>query len=91
MRKSDIVKEITENVDIPADKAGKIVNIVFEKISQALLEGDSYSHDKFGTFKVVDRAPRKGRNPLTKETVDIPAKKAVKFIVSGSLKKDLND
>ena len=30
MRKSDIVKEITENVDIPADKAGKIVNLVFE-------------------------------------------------------------
>jgi len=90
MKKLDLVKAITSEVDITADKAGKIVNIIFERIAQALEEGDSYNHDKFGTFKVVDRAPRKGRNPQTSEVVEIPAKKAVKLVVSGYLKKQIN-
>lgn len=90
MKKSDLVKEITSKVDVTADKAGKIVNIVFDAIAEALTNGDSYNQDKFGTFKVVERAPRKGRNPQTGEVVDIPAKKAVKLVISGHLKKQVN-
>lgn len=90
IKKSDLVKAIIDKVDITADKAGKIINIVFETITKALENGDSYNHDKFGTFKVVDRAPRKGRNPQTSEVVDIPEKKAVKLVVSGYLKKQIN-
>ncbi|MFW6007921.1 MAG: HU family DNA-binding protein [archaeon] len=90
MKKSDLVKKITSRVDVTAAKAGDIVNVLFESIAEALGEGDSYNQDRFGTFKVVDRAPRKGRNPRTGETIDIPGKKAVKFVVSGKLKDKLN-
>jgi DNA-binding protein HU-beta len=90
MKRAEIIKAITSEVDVTAEKAGKIVNIVFDTIARGLEEGDSYNHDKFGTFKVVDRAPRKGRNPQTGEVVDIPAKKAVKLIVSGYLKDKIN-
>jgi len=90
MKKSDLIKAVTNKVDITGEKAGKIINIIFETIAEALENGDSYNHDKFGTFKVVDRAPRKGRNPQTSEVVDIPEKKAVKLVVSGYLKKQIN-
>ncbi|MNR54739.1 DNA-binding protein HU [compost metagenome] len=72
------------------DKASKTVNAVFDIISEALSAGDSYSQDKFGTFKTVDRAPRKGRNPQTGEEIEIDAKKAVKLVVSGHLKDSVN-
>jgi DNA-binding protein HU-beta len=91
MKKSDIVKAITDQVDITADKAGKIINTIFDTISEGLINGDSYNQDKFGTFKSVDRAPRKGRNPQTGEVVEIKAKKAIKLIVSGHLKERINE
>lgn len=91
MKKSDLVRDIQNEVDITADKATKVVNTVFKRIAAALQEGDSYNQDKFGTFKVVDRAPRKGRNPQTGEPVDIPAKKAVKFVPSAHLKNIINE
>lgn len=90
MTKADLVKKITEKVDVTATKAGDIVNVLFETITEALENDDHYNQDRFGTFKVVDRAARKGRNPQTGETIDIPAKKAVKFVVSGKLKDKLN-
>lgn len=90
MKKSDIIKTITSEVDISSDKASKIINIIFDKISEALENGDSYNQDKFGTFKIIERAPRKGRNPQTKEIIDIPAKNAIKLVVSSHLKEKIN-
>ena len=91
MKKLDLVKQITSEVEgVTAEKAGKIVNVVFEAIAKGLVEGDSYNQDKFGTFKVVKRAARKGRNPQTGEVVEIPEKKAIKFVVSGHLKNEIN-
>lgn len=91
MKKADLVKEITNEVDVTAEKAGKIINVIFDAIADAMEKGDSYNQDRFGTFKVVKRAPRKGRNPQTGEVVDIPAKSAVKFVASGKLKDKVNE
>ena len=90
MKKSDLVKIITSEVDITAEKASKVINVIFDAVGKSLIDGDSYNQDKFGTFKVVERAPRKGRNPQTGEVVEIPSKKAVKLIVSGYLKDSIN-
>ena len=91
MRKADLVAELVSRVEgLTVDKASKAVNAVFEIIAEALERGDSYSQDKFGTFKVVTRAPRKGRNPKTGEQIEIEAKKAVKLIVSSHLKESVN-
>ena len=91
MKKSDIVKVITSEFEgVSADKAGKIINRVFETIADGLVDGDSYNQDNFGTFKTIDRAARKGRNPQTGEIVDIPPKKALKLVVSGKLRDRIN-
>ena len=91
MKKSDLVKKITAEVDVTGEKVNKIINILFEALAEALESDDSYNQDNFGTFKVVSRKPRKGRNPQTAEIISIPEKKTVKFVVSGTLKKKLNN
>lgn len=90
MKKADIVKKITSETEISAEKAGKIINIVFEAIAEGLVNGENYNQDRFGTFKIVTRAARKGRNPQTGEVVEIPEKQAIKFVVSGQLKGEIN-
>lgn len=91
MKKSELVKAIMEKVEgVTAEKVGQCINATFEAIAEALEKGDSYNQDKFGTFKTQDREARKGRNPQTGETVDIPKKKAVKLVVSGRLKDKIN-
>lgn len=91
MKKADLVKQLVERVEgLNEERASKAVNEVFSIIGEALVSGSAYSHDKFGTFKVVARAARKGRNPQTGETVDIPAKNAVKFVPSPHLKDGVN-
>jgi nucleoid DNA-binding protein len=90
--KSDLVKNVTDKVDdITASKTSDVINAVFESITEGLEIGDKYNQERFGTFKVVRRAPRKGRNPRTGEEIQIPAKNAVKFVTSGILKDKIND
>ena len=91
MKKIDLVKKITAEVNVAGEKVNKIINILFETLSKALEDGDSFNQDNFGTFKVVSRKPRKGRNPQTAEIINIPEKKTVKFVISGTLKKKLNE
>ena len=86
MNKEDLVKLVSERADITRKAAGEALDTVIEGISSALENGDSISLIGFGSFKVVDRAAREGRNPSTGQKIDIPASKAVKFTAGKSLK-----
>jgi DNA-binding protein HU-beta len=66
-----------------AEQAQKAVIEIF---SSTLEKGDSISLVGFGSFKVVERAAREGRNPSTGEKIQIPASKTVKFTPSKSFK-----
>ena len=91
MKKADLVSELISRVEgLTSEKASKVVNEVFNIISDALAKGDSYNHDKFGTFKVVHRAARKGRNPKTGAEITIPETAAPKWIVSKQLKEKVS-
>jgi DNA-binding protein HU-beta len=91
MKKSDLISNLMKRVEgLTESQASKVVNEVFNIISDALSSGDSYSHDKFGTFKVVHRAARKGRNPKTGEQMLIPETAVPKWIVSKQLKEKVS-
>lgn len=64
-------------------------NAVIACLSEALQNGDSLTIKGFGTFHVVERAARQGRNPRTGEVMSIAASKNVKFTPSSALKKGL--
>jgi nucleoid DNA-binding protein len=60
------------------------------RITSALKKGDSISLMGFGSFKVVERAAREGRNPSTGKKMQIPASKGVKFTPGANLKERVN-
>lgn len=88
MKKTELVKKIHSklNGELTQGKIEKCVDALFETLSQCLVDGDSYNHTRFGTFKTVQRAARSGRNPLTNELLSIPPKRALKLVVSSILK-----
>ncbi len=86
MNKEDLVKLVSEKIGITKKAAEQAQKAVIEGISSTLEKGESISLVGFGSFKVVERAAREGRNPSTGEKMQIPASKAVKFTPSKSLK-----
>ena len=90
MTKNDFINAIAEKADITKKSASDVTDAVFAVISEAMANGDKIAISGFGTFETVDRAARKGRNPKTGETIDIPASKAVKLKVAKALKEMVN-
>ena len=90
MKKEELVALVSESADITKKSAGDAVNAVIEGITSALEKGDSISLIGFGSFKVVKRAAREGRNPSTGEKMQIAASKGVKFTPGVALKGRVN-
>ena len=90
MKKDELITFVSESADITKKSAGDAINATIEGISSALEKGDSISLIGFGSFKVVKRAAREGRNPSTGEKMQIPASKGVKFTPGAGLKDRVN-
>jgi len=90
MKKEELVAFVSEKADITKKSAGEAVNAVFEGITSALEKGDAISLTGFGSFKIVTRAAREGRNPSTGEKIRIPASKGIKFTPGAALKERAN-
>lgn len=68
----------------------QVLAIMLNRMACALKEGKTVKTD-IGSFKVVERAARKCRNPQTGEEISVPARKAVKYVPSKKLKDRLAD
>lgn len=66
--------------------AERAVDAVFRSMTEALVSGDRVVISGFGSFEVVKRAERSGRNVQTREPITIPAHKAVRFNVGKGLR-----
>lgn len=62
---------------------------VFGLISDAIVSGKSVSIHGFGTFKLIERQARVGRNPRTGESIEIPERKALKFKPASKLRESI--
>lgn len=71
-------------------EASKAVSAVIHSIQDALKKGGKVAIAGFGTFEVVDRPAREGRNPQTGATIKIAASKAVKFKPGKGLRDAVN-
>lgn len=87
MRKTDLVAAVAKETGLPESKVGDVVGSTFASIESALASGDEVSVSGFGTFRVVDRPGREGRNPQTGETIQIPPKKSPTFRAGAALKR----
>ena len=90
MNKTDLINEIAE-VTKTKKEAQEVVDRVLASITKALKSRKDgvVSLLGFGTFKVVKRKARKGRNPRTGEEIKIKARKAVKFVPGKQLKESV--
>ena len=86
MNKSELVSAIQEKAGLKKSEAHAVVEAILETISNELKEGNSVSLIGFGTFKVKDRPARTGRNPATKEAIEIPATRVPAFVAGKNLK-----
>lgn len=69
----------------------RIVNTVFDEISDALQRGDRVELRGFGAFSVKSRPARQGRNPRTGQAVSVAAKRVPFFKTGKELRERLNE
>jgi DNA-binding protein HU-beta len=79
MNKTDLTNEIAAKAALSKTAAKAALEACLEAISQALAKDDKVALIGFGTFQTVQKEARTGINPMTKEKIQIPAKKVVKF------------
>ena len=85
MNKTDLINEVAKVVSTKKE-AQEAVDCVLSSITNSLKKGDTVTLVGFGTFKVMKRKARKGRNPQTGEEIKIKASKAPKFTPGKALK-----
>ena len=91
MNKEILVKTVAGNIEGATKKDIEVVvNEVFDTIKNTLASGEKVAIAGFGSFEVVERAARKGRNPQTNEEIIIPASKSPKFKASKNFKDVVN-
>ena len=86
MNKTELVAAIAEKTDLTKKDAELALTAVVESITEALEKGDKVQLIGFGSFEVKNRAARVGRNPKTKEAIEIAASKTPVFKAGKALK-----
>ena len=86
MNKTELIAAAAQNAGVTKKDAERVVNAAIDAITAALVKGDKVQVSGFGIFEVRDREARTGRNPRTKETVEIPASRTPAFKASKALK-----
>ena len=86
MNKTELVAEMVKNTNLAKKDVEACLNSFIAVVTNELKKGERIQLVGFGTFEVAERAARVGRNPATKETIEIPASKAPKFKAGKALK-----
>jgi len=86
MNKAELVAAVAEKTGLSKKDSEKAVNAAFEAITAALVGGDKVQLVGFGAFEVKERNARVGRNPKTKEEIQIPASRVPVFKAGKALK-----
>ena len=86
MNKTELIAAAAEKAGLTKKDAERVLTAAFETIAASLANGDRVQVSGFGIFEVKAREARIGRNPRTKETIQIPATKTPVFKASKALK-----
>ena len=86
MTKNELINAVAEKAALSKKDAEAAVTAALDAVAAALAEGDEVRLVGFGTFEVKKREARIGRNPKTKEEIQIPATKVPSFKPGKALK-----
>lgn len=87
MNKTELIAAAAEASGITKKDAERVLNAAIDKITQELARGGRVQLSGFGSFEVKARQAKVGRNPATREAVQIPATRVPVFKPSQNLKK----
>jgi len=90
MTKSDLIEEVSREIEMPRKDSAAIVEAIFDSIVRAVRGGDKVEIRGLGSFLTRQRRSRVGRNPKTGAPVEVPAKKIAYFKPSKELKDVVN-
>ncbi len=85
MNKTELINAIAEKTGLTKVQAKAALEAGITAIGEQLSKGDKVALIGFGTFSVSEKTARTGINPRTKEKIEIPARKAVKFKAGAEL------
>lgn len=88
--RSDLSEAVYREVGLSRNESAEMVETILERISRALVEGDSVKISSFGTFAVREKGARMGRNPKTGEEVPIEPRRVLVFRPSHIMKERVN-
>ena len=86
MNKAELINAVAASADCSKKDAEAVITAALDTITAALKDGDKVQLVGFGSFEVKKRAARIGRNPKTKESIEIPASIVPVFKAGKALK-----
>ncbi len=90
MNKTDLIDAVAQATNLTKKETELAINATLDAIVDALVKEEKVVLVGFGTFETKKRAARKGRNPSTKEVINIPASKAPVFKAGKGMKDKVN-
>lgn len=89
MNKTEFINAVAEKSGLSKVDAKKAVEAFVETVSSELKEGGKVALLGFGSFSVAEKTARKGVNLRTKQAIEIPARKSVKFKAGAELTENI--
>ena len=86
MNKTELIAAVAQKAGLTKKDAERVVCATIDTITENLVKGEKVQISGFGIFEVKEREARVGRNPRTKESIEIPATKTPVFKASKVLK-----
>ena len=86
MNKTELISACAESTGLSKKDSERVLNAAIDAITASLVKGEKVQLSGFGTFETKAREARVGRNPHTKETIEIPATRVPTFKASKALK-----
>ena len=86
MNKTELISACAESTGLSKKDSERVLNAAIDAITAALINGEKVQISGFGIFETKNREARIGRNPHTKQTIEIPATRVPGFKASKALK-----
>lgn len=90
MNKAELIAEVAGKTGLSKKDSEKAVNAALDTITDTLVKGEKVQLVGFGGFDVKERGSRMGRNPKTKEEIEIPASRVPQFKAGKALKEAID-
>lgn len=88
--KQDLIKDVSQNTLLSQNDSADLAESLLELMKSILASGEDLVISRFGKFYVLEKRPRRGRNPYTGDDLTLDARRALSFRPSGVLRRKLN-